>query len=407
MTDLALVPAACYPVYPAVAARGPLAPRRRHDRCRAGPTCSATSRRGDPGAAADVPHARARPDRRARRGRWSGATGGATAALELLRGLGLDAACDIASDPFFGRTGRMLAASQREQALKFEILVQIAGPSRPRSPRSTTTRTISRTCYGIDPCRRRRSPTPPASASGSSGSSSRCSGPTASTRRRGPTRCATSCGPDDDRHDGPGQPVRPRSGRPTGRIPSTASDRTYPETNCYTDILIELLHARGDEPLAALGVDWSGWTSRATSGRSSSPTSGDLEALFGIDIHEMQPYRPLPHQIAEQHRRRPDDDRRARRVVPARHGVDQLPGGARQDVGHRGGDRRCRRAPALLPQRLPVRARGRGLPRHLPTRRGRSRESCRRTPSSCGSTRDRACPGPRFAARRSMRCAIT
>ena len=30
------------------------------------------------------------------------------------------------------------------------------------------------------------------------------------------------------------------------------------------------------------------------------PDPTDLEALFGIDIHEMQPYRPLPLQIAEQ-----------------------------------------------------------------------------------------------------------
>ena len=31
------------------------------------------------------------------------------------------------------------------------------------------------------------------------------------------------------------------------------SGRTYMETNCYTDIIIELLHGRGDEPLAVLG----------------------------------------------------------------------------------------------------------------------------------------------------------
>jgi hypothetical protein len=48
--------------------------------------------------------------------------------LELLRGFGLAAELDNASDPFFGRRGRMLAASQREQALKLELLVQIAGP---------------------------------------------------------------------------------------------------------------------------------------------------------------------------------------------------------------------------------------------------------------------------------------
>ena len=77
-----------------------------------------------------------------------------------------------------------------------------------------------------------------------------------------------------------------------------APERNYPETNCYTDILIELLHARGDEPLAALGsvirLDFEG--DQFTFFK---PEPHDLEALFGLDIHEMQPYRPLPEQIAE------------------------------------------------------------------------------------------------------------
>ncbi len=74
---------------------------------------------------------------------------------------------------------------------------------------------------------------------------------------------------------------------------------SYPETNCYADLLIELLHACGYEPLAMLGhvlrVDFEGdqWTFFK-------PPPQDLEALFGIDIHEMQPYRPLPVQMAEQ-----------------------------------------------------------------------------------------------------------
>jgi hypothetical protein len=81
--------------------------------------------------------------------------------------------------------------------------------------------------------------------------------------------------------------------------PVHSAGRTYLETNCYTDIIIELLHGRGDEPLAALGslvrLDFEGdqWTFFK-------PDPTDLEALFGIDIHEMQPYRPLPLQIAEQ-----------------------------------------------------------------------------------------------------------
>jgi hypothetical protein len=78
-----------------------------------------------------------------------------------------------------------------------------------------------------------------------------------------------------------------------------SADRTYRETNCYADVLIELLHARGDEPLAALGsnvrLDFEGdqWTFFK-------PAPGDLERLYGLDVHEMQPYRPLPDQIAAQ-----------------------------------------------------------------------------------------------------------
>jgi seryl-tRNA synthetase len=49
-------------------------------------------------------------------------------AVVLLRELGLDVELEVATDPFFGRSGRMLAASQREQELKFEVTVQIAGP---------------------------------------------------------------------------------------------------------------------------------------------------------------------------------------------------------------------------------------------------------------------------------------
>jgi hypothetical protein len=78
-----------------------------------------------------------------------------------------------------------------------------------------------------------------------------------------------------------------------------APERTYVETNCYTDVVIELLHARGDEPLAALGatvrMDFEGdqWTFFK-------PFPEDLRLLFGIDVHEMQPYRALADQAAEQ-----------------------------------------------------------------------------------------------------------
>jgi Domain of unknown function (DUF1839) len=81
--------------------------------------------------------------------------------------------------------------------------------------------------------------------------------------------------------------------------PLHADERAFAETNCYADIVIELLHARGDEPTAALGravrTDFEGdqWTFFK-------PDPHDLETLFGLDIHEVQPYRSLPEQIAEQ-----------------------------------------------------------------------------------------------------------
>ena len=124
-TELCLTPAVCYPVYPAIARRGALP---------AGgvtidPGASYAFRHepsGDP-ARLQMFHMRelvriAEPEVvQAWRDAWR------DRALELLRTLGLDANFDVANDPFFGRAGRMMATSQREQALKFEILVQIAG----------------------------------------------------------------------------------------------------------------------------------------------------------------------------------------------------------------------------------------------------------------------------------------
>jgi seryl-tRNA synthetase len=126
MTDLVLTPAACYPVYPAIAARGKLAP--------GGVTVDAggayvfrNEPSGDP-ARLQMFHQReivriGEPETvLGWRQRWR------DRAVELLRDLGLEARFDIANDPFFGRGGRLLARGQRAQELKFEVLVPIAGP---------------------------------------------------------------------------------------------------------------------------------------------------------------------------------------------------------------------------------------------------------------------------------------
>jgi seryl-tRNA synthetase len=51
--------------------------------------------------------------------------------IELLQGLGLPADSDVASDPFFGRVGKMLAQNQKDQRLKFEILVPVISKEKP------------------------------------------------------------------------------------------------------------------------------------------------------------------------------------------------------------------------------------------------------------------------------------
>ncbi len=51
--------------------------------------------------------------------------------VALLKSLGLDAVSDVASDPFFGKGGRMLAVSQKEQRLKFEVLVPVISIENP------------------------------------------------------------------------------------------------------------------------------------------------------------------------------------------------------------------------------------------------------------------------------------
>lgn len=125
-TDLVLTPAACYPVYPAIARRGPL-PAGGVTIDAGGSYVFRNEPSGDP-ARLQMFHQRemvriGEPDAVAAwRDKWR------DRAIGLLRSIGLAAEFDVATDPFFGRSGRMLAVSQREQALKFEVLVPIASP---------------------------------------------------------------------------------------------------------------------------------------------------------------------------------------------------------------------------------------------------------------------------------------
>jgi seryl-tRNA synthetase len=126
MTDLVVLPAACYPVYPEIAKRGRLPA--------GGATVDTGSSwvfrnepAGDP-ARMQIFHMLefvriGEPDAvGAFRDDWL------TRTVDLLRRVGLDPTSEIATDPFFGRAGRMLAANQRVQELKFELVAMVGGP---------------------------------------------------------------------------------------------------------------------------------------------------------------------------------------------------------------------------------------------------------------------------------------
>ena len=126
ITDVVLGPAACYPVYPEIAKRGRL-PLDGATVDTGSPWVFRNEASGDP-ARMRMFHMRelvriADPvDVAAYRNLWLGRV------TDLFGRLGLDVVSEIASDPFFGRAGRMLAANQRDQELKFELLAIIGGP---------------------------------------------------------------------------------------------------------------------------------------------------------------------------------------------------------------------------------------------------------------------------------------
>jgi seryl-tRNA synthetase len=119
-SDLVLSPAACYPVYPIAAARGKLPPGGLQF------DIEADVFRHEPSLSLDrLQSFRMRefvrigaPDEIVEfREKWM-----AKAPL-LAAELGLPHTMDVANDPFFGRVGQVMAVSQRQQALKFELLI--------------------------------------------------------------------------------------------------------------------------------------------------------------------------------------------------------------------------------------------------------------------------------------------
>ena len=83
------------------------------------------------------------------------------------------------------------------------------------------------------------------------------------------------------------------------RHPLHDGGRVWTESNCYVDLWIELLHTSGVEPLAALpftfAIDLEGdqWTFFKF-------PLADLNALYGVDVIELQVWRPITAHLEEQ-----------------------------------------------------------------------------------------------------------
>jgi seryl-tRNA synthetase len=124
--DVMLCSATCHPLYPTQSGRLPAGGRRfdvlgwcfRHEPA-VDPARMMAFRQHEFVYIGEPDEASAHRDRWVERG------------LDVLTSLGLDARPEVANDPFFGRAGKMLAANQRDEALKIELVVEVASADRP------------------------------------------------------------------------------------------------------------------------------------------------------------------------------------------------------------------------------------------------------------------------------------
>jgi len=87
--------------------------------------------------------------------------------------------------------------------------------------------------------------------------------------------------------------------RPAGQHALHDPARAWPETNCYVDLWVEVVHALKLDPLAMFGftlaTDFEGdqWTFFK-------PPLADLHELYGIDVQELTIWRPVLEHLREQ-----------------------------------------------------------------------------------------------------------
>ena len=126
MTDVVLVPAACYPLYPMCT--GTLPPEGRLFDVMS--YCFRHEPSGDPARMqAFRQHELVRIGDAETVDAWRESW--ITRGKAMLRSVGLPVESDVAADIFFGRGGKLLAASQKDQRLKFEMLMPICSTENP------------------------------------------------------------------------------------------------------------------------------------------------------------------------------------------------------------------------------------------------------------------------------------
>ncbi len=108
-TDIALTPAACYPLYPIAAERGPLPPEGLLFDLQS--YCFRHEPSKDPGANANVPNAGIRAHGHAGSGHGVSARNGWPEAGNSRENSACRMTIDVANDPFFGRGGRVMAST--------------------------------------------------------------------------------------------------------------------------------------------------------------------------------------------------------------------------------------------------------------------------------------------------------
>ncbi len=127
-TDVVFTPAACYPLYPVVAKRGPVP----HEGCLFD-LCSYCFRHEPSTDPTRMQLFRMREFVRfgtltqvmAFRETWM------NRGQDLMKSLGLPVEIDVANDIFFGRTGKLMVDQQRQKRLKFELLVPVTSDDKP------------------------------------------------------------------------------------------------------------------------------------------------------------------------------------------------------------------------------------------------------------------------------------